>query len=82
MSQNSDVQLAETTSFNIDFPRRPTIEDAVAEGCTIKVGKRLTVIEVTLYTADRKHEPIAHATGTNSIPPKIEEAGDASLSLT
>jgi uncharacterized protein (TIGR00369 family) len=82
MSQIGEVQLAVTTNFNINFLRRPAMQDVVAEGRTIKLGKRLAVIEVTLYTADRRDEPIAHATGTYSIPPKPEKGAAAGMSLT
>ncbi|MCW8862934.1 MAG: PaaI family thioesterase, partial [Rhodospirillales bacterium] len=69
LSQIGAVALAVTTSFNINFLRRPPMEDIVAEGRMIKLGKRLAVLETTIFTADRDHEPLAHATGTYSIPP-------------
>ena len=34
----------------------------------IKIGKRLAVLEVTIFS-ENDHEPVAHATGTYSIPP-------------
>ena len=77
MSRIGEVQLAVTTNFNINFLRRPALQDVVAEGRTIKLGKRLAVLEVTLYTADRRHEPVAHATGTYSLPPRRGDGDDA-----
>lgn len=71
LSMIGKVKLAVTTSFNINFLRFPPPADIVAEGSAIKLGKRLAVIEVTLFTLG-DHEPIAHATGTYSIPPKGE----------
>lgn len=65
------VKLAVTTNFNINFLRLPPPADIVAEGSMIKIGKRLAVIEVTLFTAGDR-DPIAHATGTYSIPPRRE----------
>lgn len=62
------VKLAVTTSFNINFLHRPTPADLMAEGRLLKLGKRLAVIEVTLHS-DGHDEPVAHATGTYSIPP-------------
>ncbi len=62
------VTMAVTTSFNINFLRLPPRADMVAEGTMIKLGKRLAVLEVTLYS-EGDHEPVAHATGTYSIPP-------------
>ena len=62
------VKLAVTTSFNINFLFRPSPADLLAEGRLLKIGKRLAVIEVTLHS-DGHDEPVAHATGTYSIPP-------------
>ena len=63
------VKLAVTTNFNINFLRRPPHADILAEGRMIKLGRRLAVMEVTLFTVG-EHDPIAHATGTYSIPPE------------
>ncbi|NQV84550.1 MAG: PaaI family thioesterase [Rhodospirillales bacterium] len=62
------VKLAVTTSFNINFLYRPSPADLLAEGRLLKIGKRLAVVEVTLHS-DGHDEPVAHATGTYSIPP-------------
>lgn len=63
------VKLAVTTSFNINFLHRPSPADLMAEGRLLKVGKRLAVVEVTLHS-DGHDQPVAHATGTYSIPPR------------
>lgn len=63
------VKLAVTTSFNINFLHRPLPADLMADGRLLKLGKRLAVIEVTLHSDGHK-EPVAHATGTYSIPPE------------
>lgn len=68
LSRLGPVKLAVTTSFNINFLHRPRPADLRAEGKVMKLGKRLAVVEVTLYS-DGFAEPIAHATGTYSIPP-------------
>lgn len=62
------VKLAVTTSFNINFLHRPSPADLMAEGRLLKLGKRLAVIEVMLHS-DGHDAPVAHATGTYSIPP-------------
>ena len=62
------VELAVTTSFNINFLYRPSPVDLIAEGRMLKLGKRLAVMEVTIHS-DGHGEPVAHATGTYSIPP-------------
>ena len=62
------VKLALTTSFNINFLHRPKLADLNAEGRIMKLGKRLAVVEVTMHS-DGHDAPVAHATGTYSIPP-------------
>ena len=62
------VPLAVTTSLNINFLRKPEQRDLVAEARLIKLGKRLAVGEVEIYS-DGGDEMVAHATATYSIPP-------------
>ena len=59
--------LAVTTNLNINFLRKPAPADLIAEAKLLKVGKRLAVGEVTLYS-DGQDEPVAHVTSTYSIP--------------
>jgi uncharacterized protein (TIGR00369 family) len=62
------VPLAVTTSLNINFLRKPSAERRVVGVCRLlKLGKRLAVGEVALYS-EGDAEPVAHATGTYSIP--------------
>jgi len=68
LSAIGQVKLAVTTNFNINFLKKPGQDDLIAEGKAIKVGKRLAVLEVTIFS-ENDHEPVAHATGTYSIPP-------------
>jgi uncharacterized protein (TIGR00369 family) len=67
LSQFGKVELAVTTSFNINFLRKPTECDLMAEGKMIKAGKRLAVMEVSIFS---NTEMVAHATGTYSVPPR------------
>ena len=62
------VELAVTTNLNINFLRKPRPVDLVADARALKLGKRLAVMEVTIHSAGEA-EPVAHATGTYSIPP-------------
>lgn len=64
-----EVALAVTTNLNINFLRLPAPVDVIADCRVIKLGKRLAVLEVTLYS-EGEDAPIAHATGTYSIPPE------------
>jgi uncharacterized protein (TIGR00369 family) len=62
------VPLAVTTNLNINFLRRPSQRDLIAEARLIKLGKRLAVGEVEIY-CDGEDEMVAHASSTYSIPP-------------
>lgn len=63
------VGLAVTTNLNINFLRKPSAARAIIGECRLmKVGKRLVVGEVYLYS-EGIHEPVAHAVGTYAIPP-------------
>jgi uncharacterized protein (TIGR00369 family) len=63
------VALAVTTNLNINFLRRPAQADVIAECKLLKLGKRLAVGEVTMYS-EGDAEPVAHATVTYSVPPQ------------
>lgn len=63
------VGLAVTTNININFLRKPAPRDMIAECRMLKIGKRLAVGEATLFS-DGEPEPVAHVTGTYSIPPR------------
>ena len=62
------VPLAVTTNLNINFLRKPAQRDLIAEARLIKLGKRLAVGEVEIYS-DGEDDMVAHATSTYSIPP-------------
>jgi acyl-coenzyme A thioesterase PaaI-like protein len=72
MSLVGRVELAVTTNLNINVLLKPAQKDMLAHGRILKLGKRLAVLEVTLTSAGFD-EPVAHVTGTYSIPPKIDE---------
>jgi len=63
------VGLAVTTNLSFNFLRRPEPRDLVAECRLLKLGARLAVGEVSLFSAG-VGEPVCHATGTYSIPPR------------
>jgi acyl-coenzyme A thioesterase PaaI-like protein len=72
------VPLAVTTSFTINFLRRPSAKRSIVGiGKLLKVGKTLAVGEVALYS-EGSPEPVAHAVGTYSIPPQ-RAPGEARL---
>lgn len=70
LSAIGPVGLAVTTNLNINFlSKAPAGHAVVAEGRLMKLGKRLAVGEVALYSA-ASPELVAHVTCTYSIPPK------------
>ena len=67
LAEIGPVANAVTTSASINFLRKPAPVDLIGKARLIKLGKRLAVGEVTLYS-DGESEMVAHATGTYSIP--------------
>lgn len=61
--------LAVTTNLNINFLRKPEQGDLVAKARMLKLGQRLAVMEVEIFS-DGLPEPVAHVTSTYSIPPR------------
>jgi len=52
MSQIGPVVLAVTTSLHIDFLRKPELTDIMAKARILKLGKRLAVVDVELFSRD------------------------------
>jgi uncharacterized protein (TIGR00369 family) len=61
------VALAVTTSLNFNFLRKPEPRDLLADCRLLKLGKRLAVGEVSIYS-EGNADVVCHATGTYSIP--------------
>lgn len=61
------ILLAVTTNLNINFLRKPAKTDVIAECRILKLGSRLAVGDVTMYS-EGDSAPVAHATVTYSIP--------------
>jgi uncharacterized protein (TIGR00369 family) len=59
--------LAVTTNLTINFLRKPAQVDLIAEARLMKIGKRLAVGEVNIYS-DGMVDPVAHVTSTYSAP--------------
>lgn len=63
------VALAVTTNLTINFLHKPRADrDLIADCRLIKVGKKLIIGDVFLYS-DGQDEAVAHAVGTYAIPP-------------
>ena len=65
------VALAVTTNLAINFLRKPGLSDMLAEVRLLKLGRRLAVGEVHLFS-DGEAAPVAQVTATYSIPPRNE----------
>lgn len=61
------VTGATTTSFTMNFLRRPAEKSLIGEARALKLGRTLAVGEMTLYS-EGEPEPVAHATATYAIP--------------
>ncbi|MEO6725796.1 MAG: PaaI family thioesterase [Blastocatellia bacterium] len=68
LSMIGPVALAVTTSLNINFLRKPAQVDVIAECRLLKLGSRLAVGAVLMFS-EGEDEPVAQATVTYSIPP-------------
>ena len=66
------VTLAVTTNVSINFLRKPPPADLIGRARLIKLGKRLAVGEVGLYSPGEA-ELVAHAVGTYSLPARRDE---------
>lgn len=64
------VPLAVTTNANINFMRKPDPNGLIAVSRIMKLGKRLAVGDVSIYSKDdtARTDPVAHATMTYAIP--------------
>jgi uncharacterized protein (TIGR00369 family) len=67
------VEHAATTNVSINFLRRPAPADLIGKAKLMKLGKRLAVGEVALYSAGES-DMVAHATGTYSIPGRGDDS--------
>ncbi len=61
--------LAVTTSLHIDFLRLPELSDLMARARLIKLGRRLAVVDVELFSRGSS-DLVAKAQVTYSIPPQ------------
>ena len=67
LGQIGPVGHCVTTSLNINFLAKPEPRDLIAYCHVLKIGKRLAIAEVSLFS-EGSEDLVAHATGTYSIP--------------
>ena len=63
------LEMAVTQNLNINFLSRPEPVDLIARAEVLKLGRRTVVMDVKIFSEGRP-EPVAHATGTYSLPPQ------------
>lgn len=61
------VELTVTTDLTFHFLSRPRPADLLAEGRILRLGRRLAVGEVTVFS-EGGDKPVAHCVGTYAIP--------------
>lgn len=73
LSAEGPLDQAVTSSLTINFLRLPPPGDLIAEARLIKLGRRLAVGVVELYSAEG-NEMVAHVSATYSLPPACSAA--------
>lgn len=64
--RGTSARDAVTTNLSINFLRRPAPGALRANARTLKLGFRLSVVEVTIFGRDE--DPVAHAVATYALP--------------
>jgi uncharacterized protein (TIGR00369 family) len=72
LSELGRVEHAVTTNVSINFLRKPAPADLIGRAKLIKLGKRLAVGEVALFS-EGESDMVAQATGTYSIPARADD---------
>jgi len=62
-----DQVMAVTANININFLSRPKPVAVIAEGRILKLGRRLAMVEVLIYS-EGDDTLVAHATGSYALP--------------
>lgn len=67
LGMRGDAIMAVTSNLSIHFLRAPKPVDMVAEAALLRMGRRLAVVEVRLYS-EGDGTPVAHIAGTYALP--------------
>ena len=68
LAQIGPQEMVVTTNLTINFLRLPKQKPVDCDCRILKLGRRLAVVEALMHQGNPA-EPVAHATGTYSIPP-------------
>lgn len=64
--------MAVTSNLNLNFLNKATPGNIIADGRLLKLGRKLAVMEVSLYSSADPETMVAHATGSYSLPSKAK----------
>ncbi len=67
LGQAGPLALAVTINLNINFLRKPPARDMIGDCRLLRIGRRIAFGEALLYS-EGDPEPVAHATGSYSLP--------------
>ena len=62
--------MAVTANCNMNFLNKAKPGDIVGEGRLLKLGRKLAVMEATLYSSAEPDKPVVHITGSYALPDK------------
>lgn len=62
--------MAVTANMNLNFLNKATPGDIIADGRLLKLGRKLAVMEVALYSSAVPETMVAHSTGSYALPSK------------
>ena len=62
--------MAVTANMNLNFLNKAAPGDIIADGRLLKLGRKLAVMEVSLYSSADPETMVAHVTGSYALPSK------------
>lgn len=70
MAHAGPVLMAVTANMNLNFLNKAAPGDIIAEARLLKLGRKLAVMEVSLYSSAAPETLVAHTTGSYALPGK------------
>lgn len=68
MAHVGPALMAVTANMNLNFLNKAAPGDIIADGRLLKLGRKLAVMEVSLYSSANPETMVAHATGSYALP--------------
>src|SRR5436190_840894 len=73
LAQAGHVWSAATANLDIHFLARPKPADITAKATLLRLGKRLSVAAVDMFSSEVGEDLVAHATVTYALPPQRQQ---------